>query len=231
MIVVSEDQCAGWLEYGCPRERIVVIPNGVQPVAPLEAGAEIRASLSIPESAVVALIVASLRPVKRVPDFVRGVRTARERCPELLGVVVGDGAERPAVLDAAGGDPAIRLLGHRDDVARILAAADMLVLTSAHEAWPMAILEGMAAGLPVVATRVGGVGKLVANGETGLLVAPGDRGALAEALVRLTRDPELRVAMGRAGQRRCLEHWGAERMIDAYLDVLRDVCVSERRAA
>lgn len=234
VIVVSEDQRRRWLKYGAPRERITVIPNGVELPAGNgtstgEGRAQVRRELGIPESAVVALFVASLRPVKHAPDFVRMVLRARERCPELVGVVVGDGEERAAVERVAAGDPSIRLLGHRDDVPRILGAADVLALTSAHEAMPMSILEAMAAGLPVLATRVGGVDGVVVHGETGLLVAPGNSEALADGLVELARAPEMRLAMGRAGRTRCRERWDAEKMVDAYLEVIEQVAARRRR--
>jgi glycosyltransferase involved in cell wall biosynthesis len=230
VIVVSADQSAAWLDIGCQRERVVVIANGVAPSVPGCSREEIRRELCVPDSAVVALLVASLRPVKRVPDFVRAVVSAREARPELIGVIVGDGEERGAVENAAGENPGIRLLGHRDDVPRLLGAADVLVLTSAHEAVPMAILEGMAAGLPVLATSVGGVPELVAHGETGLLVAPGDVEALAEGLVCLAGDRERSEAMGRAARRRCGERWDAEAMIDGYQRVLGEAVSRQRRS-
>lgn len=232
VIVVSSDQCAEWLERGCERAQLTVIPNGIElpsAVADPATRDQVRAELGLPASTVVAANVALFRPAKRVPDFVQAVRRARERYPELLGLVVGDGPERAAVEAAAAGDPAIRLLGHREDVPRLLTGVDLLALSSAHEAMPMVILEAMAAGLPVVAPRVGGIDTVVLDGETGRLLPPGDVGALADALVELGRDPERRRAMGRAGQARCRDRWSAERMIDSYLDVLNAATV-ERAA-
>jgi glycosyltransferase involved in cell wall biosynthesis len=230
VIAVSADQREVWLGRGCSPDRLVVIPNGVQLERPQHARDEVRHELEIPASAVVAIFVGSLRPVKRAPDFVRAVLAARRRCPDLVGVIVGDGSERGSVEIAAGGDPAIRLLGHRDDVPRLLSAADLLVLTSAHEAMPMAILEAMAAGLPVLATRVGGVPDVVAHGETGLLVPASDAGALSAGLVRLATDRELRLAMGRAGAERCRERWDSETMIDTYLEVMERAAARRGRA-
>jgi glycosyltransferase involved in cell wall biosynthesis len=174
------------------------------------------------------VIVASLRPVKRVPDFVRAVLKARERVTELVGVIAGDGPGRAEVLRAAAGDMAIRFLGHRDDIPRLLQGADLLVLTSAHEALPMAVLEGMAAGLPVLATKVGGIQTLVRDGETGLLVPPADTRSLADGLVRLSRDAALRTKMGRAGRRYSLENWSAKKMIDSYAAVLHAIAATGR---
>jgi glycosyltransferase involved in cell wall biosynthesis len=120
----------------------------------------------------------------------------------------------------------VRLLGHRDDVLRILQAADMFVLTSEYEAAPMAILEAMAAGLPVIATAVGGIPAIVADGVSGVLVEPGSPASLIAALERLAHDPELRARMGSAGAERHRRDWDAERMIDEYARVL-DRIVSE----
>lgn len=223
IITVSPDQAGAWLERGYPPERVVVVPNGVREPQTDDSRSQIRRELGIPEAAVVALLVAALRPEKRAPEFVRAVLRARESAPELFGVIAGDGTERAAVQAAAGGVDGIRLLGHRDDVPRLLRAADVLVLASDYEAVPMSILEGMAAGLPVVATSVGGIPDLVAHGESGLLVAPGDTNALSAALTRLAGAPDVRLAMGRAGRRRHREHWDAETMIDGYVRVLEQV--------
>jgi glycosyltransferase involved in cell wall biosynthesis len=157
-----------------------------------------------------------MRPVKRIGDFVAAVQMAREEQPELIGVVVGDGPDRPAIEATIADRSAIHLLGHRDDVQRVLAAADIFALASEHEAAPMAILEAMASALPVVSTRVGSVPELVAEEETGLLVPPAHPEALARALAELAGDPDRRRLMGRAGQARHRADWSAERMIDGY---------------
>jgi glycosyltransferase involved in cell wall biosynthesis len=223
VIVVSRDQADGWLEMGCSRESVMVIANGVPTEPPSASAAEVREALEIPRDAVVALLVASLRPLKRVPDFIRAVQRAREAHPELVALIAGDGPERPPLERLTNGDPSIRVLGYRDDVPRLLAAADVVVLASEYEALPMAILEAMSAGLPVLATRVGAIPAAVGDGESGLLVSPGDVEALSDGLVRLAGDPELRRTLGAAGRRRCRESWGAERMIDSYLAALQAV--------
>ena len=100
--------------------------------------------------------------------------------------------------------------------ARILSAADLFVLASEREAAPMAILEAMAAGLPVIATAVGSVPEIVREGETGRLVAPGDPAALAAVLAQLAGDGELRARMGAAAVRAHRERYDSEPMIDRY---------------
>lgn len=221
VIVVSEPQRELWLKFGCTPGRVAVIANGVEIPDRPASRSTLRSELGIPSSAVVAVSVASLKPWKHVDDFVRGVIEARKACPELMGLVVGEGPERAVVESAARRDPGIRILGVRDDVGRILHAADLLVLTSEAEAFPMAIIEGMAAGLPVIATRVGAVPSLVTEGETGVLVSPGDPESLVEALIRLARDDAARVAMGRLGADRCSERWNATSMTNSYFEALQ----------
>ncbi len=126
---------------------------------------------------------------------------------------------------AAGLDEVITFLGWRDDVPQWLARLDVLVLPSSAEGVPRALLEGMAAGKPVIATRVGGVPELVVDGQTGYLVPPDDVPALAEALCRLIQDPDRAQAMGRAGQRRAEAFFSvrpfAERFDSLFLSMIQ----------
>jgi glycosyltransferase involved in cell wall biosynthesis len=222
VILVSDAQADSWVsDRGCQPDRITVIANGVQAPNGATSRAEVRAALHLPDTAVVALLVATLRAEKRARDFVAGVARARQSNPDLVGLVVGDGPERASVQAAAQGEDAIRLLGHRDDVPELMQAADIFVLTSEYEAVPMAILEAMAAGLPVVATRVGDIPSVIDDGEHGWLVAPGDVDAIAARLVELAGDPQRRAALGAAAVRRHAERYDAETMIDRYAEFLR----------
>jgi len=223
VIVVSADQVEAWRERHYPAERIVRVANGVDAPEIADTKLEIRRELGIAQDAVAALLVATLRPEKDVPAFVRAVRRARETQPELIGLVAGEGPDRPAVEQAAAGDPAVRLLGHRDDITRLLKAADLFVLSSRFEAVPMAILEAMAAGLPVLATGVGSIPDMVADGQSGLLVDPADADAMAGALATLAADRSLREAMGAHGAQRHRERWNAETMVEGYARVLEEL--------
>jgi glycosyltransferase involved in cell wall biosynthesis len=226
VIAVSAEQAGSWLQRRFPAERIQVIGNGVEAPRVSASKAQLRQELGFPAGAVVALLVARLRPEKRIGDFVRAVVAAREAAPGLIGLVAGDGPERAAVESAIDGEHGVRLLGHRDDVDRLLKAADIFVLTSEHEAVPMAVLEAMAAGLPVLATSVGDVPSVVAHGESGFLVSPYDVGAMAARLTELAADRELRLALGAAGARRQRDGWSSEAMIDGYAEFLRKSCAS-----
>jgi glycosyltransferase involved in cell wall biosynthesis len=179
----------------------------------------------------VALLAARLRPEKRVPDFARATELARQQEPGIVALVAGDGPERAAVQRAIADPAGVRLLGHRDDVGDLLRVADVFVLASDLEATPMAILEAMAAGLPVLATSVGGVPELLANGDAGMLVPPRDPAAMAAALVTLARDPALRAGLGNAASERHRAHWSADRMIDGYARVLDGLAASPRATA
>ncbi|MEA2147444.1 MAG: hypothetical protein QOG59_3031, partial [Solirubrobacteraceae bacterium] len=179
VVGVTPEQGAAWVRRGVALDQVLAIPNGVPAAAPDASRSAIRAELGIDDTALVIVLTASMRPEKRIPDFVHAVRRVHAQDARVLGLVIGDGAQRPAVEAAAQGSPAIRLLGQRSDVGRILSACDVFALTSAYEAVPMAILEAMAAGLPVVATDVGALATMVESEHTGLLVAPGDVDAIA----------------------------------------------------
>lgn len=220
VVVVAGGQCEAWINRGYRRDRVVIVRNGVEIPNVTESRVAIRRELDIPDSSVAAVFVASLRPEKRVRDFVAAVRRVREKHPKLIGLVVGDGPDRSALTGAAAGASAIRVLGYRDDVSRILKAADVFVLSSDYEAAPMAILEAMASGLPIVATDVGAVREMVGDSETGLLVPPRTPAALAASLARLVDNAQMRRAMGQAGMQRHRERWDADLMIAGYARVL-----------
>jgi len=134
-------------------------------------------------------------------------------------VLVGEGPEMPAVeqqVRSAGLQDAVRLLGLRHDVPELLAAADIFLLTSFSEGIPLTIIEAMAAGLPVIATRVGGVEEMVVEGATGLLVPSGNDQALAAAIERLAGDPQTRHVYGAAGRRRAETDFDEQQMHEQY---------------
>jgi glycosyltransferase involved in cell wall biosynthesis len=106
--------------------------------------------------------------------------------------------------------------GARDDMPGVYASLDVLVLPSLVESMPMCLLEALAAGTPVVATRVGTVPELVIPDVTGLLIEPGDVSALAAAILRLLRDPELARSLGKAGQAHAVQHFSAEATAETY---------------
>ena len=110
----------------------------------------------------------------------------------------------------------MHLLGKRDDVARCLAASDIFVMASRWEGNPLAVMEAMASGLPVVGTAVGGVPDLVESGQHGILVPPGEPAALAGAMEFLCRNPETRRSMGAAARERANRQFSLPQMVGAY---------------
>jgi glycosyltransferase involved in cell wall biosynthesis len=137
-------------------------------------------------------------------------------------VLVGDGPDRAeveAAVRSLGLADRVELAGSRADVPDLLAAADLFVLSSRSEGAPFSILEAMAAGLPVVASEVGGVAELVAHGETGLLVPAGDPAPLADALRTLLVDPGLRSRLGAAGRARARERFDLRALRGAHVEL------------
>jgi glycosyltransferase involved in cell wall biosynthesis len=226
VIAVSQRQREPLTRLGYRAERIVTVLNGVF-AADVETRAEradTRRALGLrPEDFTVAC-VANLRSEKGAQAFVEAVARARaEGAPGLRGVVVGDGPERARVERLAAEAGHVQVLGSRGDVPDLLAACDAFCLLSRAEALPMSILEAMALGLPVVTADVGGSAEAVADGETGIVVAPGDTGAAAGALAALATDPERARAMGERGRACQRERFGGEAMVDGYLRALEEV--------
>lgn len=166
---------------------------------------EVRAGLGIPRDAVVAITVANYRKEKDYPNLLNAVRLAVRESSRLHVLVVGQGPLEDEVRRLHGElqlDGRVHLLGFRADVPALLAAADIFVLGSVNEGLPVAIMEAMAAGLPIAATDVGGVSESVQPDVCGLIVPPKSPEALAEALLRLVRDAELRSRLGRQARDR-----------------------------
>ncbi len=115
----------------------------------------------------------------------------------------------------------VRLLGFRRDVGRLLTASDIFVLPSRHEAFGIVLLEAMSAGVPIVATRTGGIPEIVLEGKTGILAEPADPSGLARALLELADDPGKRQALGRAGRERWAQSFTLDRSVDATLEAYR----------
>jgi glycosyltransferase involved in cell wall biosynthesis len=201
-VLVNSEAVAARLcaERVVPAGRIVVIPNGVDTArfhpAPGPAVGEPPA-----EAAIVVGALGVLRPEKGLGDLVAAAALVRERCPRARFVIHGDGACREdlrTLIAGLGLGDAVTLAGATDAPAAALRGLDVFALPSVSEASSNALLEAMATGLPVVATRVGGSALLVEDGVTGLLVPPRDPAALAKALVTLIEDRRLAARLGAA---------------------------------
>jgi len=186
------------------------------------ARARLRAALGVPDDRVVVITVARLVRHKGFPELAAAMRAVSGA--ELW--VVGDrlptdrGPDMAALLRAAGLGARLRLLGMREDVAALLAAADIFVLASHFEGLPMSVIEAMLSCLPVVACDIKGVREMVRDGTTGLLVPPGNGPALAAALSRLIEAPALRATMGEAGRLRAVRDYDQAVVLAHTLDAL-----------
>lgn len=209
-----------------PESRIHVIHNGIDTQA-YDLGAErrdvrarVRAELGIAADAPVAGSVAVLRPEKDLGTFVRAAGHVCRAIPGARFVLVGDGPEREALrwqIVSLGLEKNVVMAGWRADVAAVLAAFDVAVLCSTDvETFPMSFLEAMAAGLPLVGTRVGGLPEMIEPEINGLLVPPGDDAQLAVALQRVLGDAALAQRWGKASRQRVVGEFGVERMVSQY---------------
>jgi glycosyltransferase involved in cell wall biosynthesis len=223
VFAVSEDLKRHLVSEGFSSERVEVLYNGIELGAapgPQER-MDARRRLSLPDDAFVAMSVGRLDPVKDFVTLVEAFARIVRAHPGALLVIVGDGSEREAVerrIRDCGLGAAVRLAGHRDDVRTLLPAADVYVNSSVFEGISLTILEGMAACLPVVATRVGGTPEIV-SARAGLLVPSRDAAALAAAVGSLARDAGARHTMGRAARRDAESRFSLDRMVAQYFDV------------
>jgi glycosyltransferase involved in cell wall biosynthesis len=200
-------------------ERFRVVPLGLDLDRLADADGELRGrsrdELGVASGDVLLLFVGRVVRIKRIDLLLRALARARQSEPRLRLAVVGDGELRPGLEGQAaelGIAPEVLFLGYRRELRPLLAAADVAVVSSHNEGTPVSLIEAGAAGLPAVATDVGGVRDVV-GGEGGLLVPRGDAEALAAAFVRMASDAELRAACGRAARRRSLGRYGIERLI------------------
>ena len=209
---------------GLPADRVSVIYNGI-PIErfdrafSLEERAEARREMGVEPDGQALVQVARLDYLKDHATALRALRRLIHRLPGARLILVGEGPEEPAIraLTAELGlEGRVRMLGLRKDVPRLLAAADIALLTSISEGIPLTLIEAMAAGLPVVSTNVGGVAEIVVDRQTGLLAPSGDDAALAEAIALLVGNAEARRRLGALGRERARELFSVHRMHAEY---------------
>ncbi len=208
---------------GLPAGRVGVIYNGIDTQAYANPGsrAEVRRELGLGPDDFVAIFVARLDPIKDHATALRALARVAAVRDDAKMVVAGEGPASDAVaaeVARLGLGGRVVVAGVRADVARLLGGADVSVLTSLSEGIPLSLIEAMAAGLPVVATRVGGVPEVVEDGVTGLLAPSGDDAGVAEALLRLAADPGLRAGLGRRGRARAEAVFSEAQMHASYCE-------------
>lgn len=187
-----------------PADEIVLIPNGVPATEPGE-GDRVRAEFGIPASAPIVGSVGHLRSEKAFEVLIEATPLLAEEHPGLRVLIAGEGPERPkleALAAELGVSDRVLLPGVRNDVPDLLAAFDVAVCCSDFEGGPLSVMEYMGAGLPIVATRTGGLPELIDDGVGGLLVPTRDPQALAAAVDRVLADPALAGSLGAAAAER-----------------------------
>lgn len=205
-----------------------VITNGVS-AARLEVmrtSDQVRSELGAREDDFIALFLGHLEEAKRPDRFISVIDQVARRLPNVHGWIVGAGPLEESLREQARRldlGERIRFLGSRSDVATYLAAANLLLSTSDTEGVPATILEAALMGLPVVATRVGGLAECVIHEETGILVASGSEREMIEAIESLARNPERLQRMGRVARQKASETYTIESVASKYLDFYRSV--------
>jgi glycosyltransferase involved in cell wall biosynthesis len=222
--------------YGLPPARFRVVPNAAAARRPAPGfdreAARAALGLSGPDARMV-VCVARLERAKAVDDLARATALLAERVPAVQVLVAGAGSceqEIRRLVAGLGIEDRFALLGHRDDIGELLAAADAFCLPSRHEGLPVSVVEAMEAGLPCVVAASGGVPDLVRDGETGLLVAPGAPAELARALASVLTDAALAGRLAEAARAHVTREHAPEAVAAGYGDVYDELVNRAGRA-
>jgi glycosyltransferase involved in cell wall biosynthesis len=214
-----------------------IVRSGIDPALYVpRAGARERVRAEILASAadVVVGSIANFKPQKGPLDLVEAARLAHRRNPRLRFLIAGDGELRPKAereVRRAGLEGRVHFLGWREDVGDLLAAMDLFALTSRFEGLPRAVLQAIAASVPVVATDTGGVAEILEHGTTGWLAPPGRPGEFADLIVRVAADPEARAAAAIAARELLTEEFDIRRMVRVLEDLYEDLLEFRSRTA
>lgn len=229
LIALTEAERQDHLERGVGRaDRVAVIPSGIDLARFRRArdrGKVTPVWFDCPADAFVVGSVGWLTAVKGHRFLVEAVARLKPECPRLHLVIVGSGEQREALARLAeeiGVADTVHLVGHREDIAQCLAGFDCFVFPSSNEGMGRALVEAMAAGLPVIASRVGGIPALIDDGINGLLVPPSDARALANALHRIVHDPAGARALGTRAARSIDDRYGIGAMVRKIEALYRD---------
>jgi glycosyltransferase involved in cell wall biosynthesis len=218
-----------------PREKFVVIRLGIEleerVAAEETTRSETRRLMGVSPARFLVGWIGRMTSVKRTDDVLRTVGALRDLGVDACLCMVGDGPDRETVERRAHELAIMRnclFLGYQEDVAPFYAAFDAMVLPSGNEGTPVSAIEALAAGCPVVASRVGGVPDVVEDGVDGFLVEPGDVEGMAERLARLAADSALRTRMGAAGRARVLPRYAVARLVDDVDGLYRSLLAGRR---
>lgn len=226
VVCVSREARDSFIGLGLPPERIAVIRNGALPALRHPDRNAVRSSLGFVRDARIVLTVARYTEQKDHRSLLDAIPSVLEREPRAHFLWVGNGPLEQEMIDAVRRhrlDRRVTFLGHRDDVPELMGAADIFALPSRFEGLPLVVLEAMAAGLPVVGTRVCGTAEAVLHGATGLLVAPDRPAELAAALIEVLTKPDWAAQLGERGRIRAQRCFSAERMARETLALYDEV--------
>lgn len=212
--------------YRPPSGRLSVIPNGVdvERYAHSVDRDAIRVAIGVATEAPLAIVVAKLMTQKGHAVLLDALPSVLERMDRLHVVLVGEGELRGVLeerVEAAGLTGSVTLAGNRGDIPQLLAASDLFVLPSLWEGLPMALLEAMATGLPVVATAVSGTREVIEDGRSGILVPPGDAAALGAAMIEVLERPETAASLGAAARARVEDCYSARGQAERHAELFR----------
>jgi glycosyltransferase involved in cell wall biosynthesis len=219
VVAVSEEVRERLRKAGVKAERIRLIRNGV-PVSEVQPH-RLLGSTSNPTVG----LVGRLSREKGIDILIRASAQVLSQLPNVRFQIAGEGPDRAVLeesIQALHLEGSVTLLGRQEDMASFYHSLDLLVSSSRQEGLPVALLEGMAAGLPIVGTMAGEVPSIIEEGVTGTLVSIGDEQALAAAILDLLGDPERLQRYGNAAYQRLLTHYSADRMADDYLALYQD---------
>lgn len=221
---------------GLPPEKVVKIYNGIDAGlynCPAEQPARVRSAYNVPAGSFLVAAFCRLSPEKGLFNLVEAAGKTRGPL-SVKYLVAGEGpleAGLKARVKSLGIEKNFVFTGFVEDIKPLLSAADLVVLPSFREGFPVVLLEAMAAGKPVVASKIAGIDESVEDGRTGLLVPPGDSAALAEAIMELCKDRGRAVEMGKKGSVAVREKFGIAKMINAHEAVYREVLVDKSGAS
>jgi len=206
-------------DCGFPEDRVISVPTGVdEGFFGIRRDKSICRRYGIMETAPVITNIGILRKVKGHEVTLRAVRRVIKEIPDAVFLIVGDGPRRDALerfVDELGIRKHVIFTGYLDDISGVYAFTDVVILSSWSEGLPQSLLQAMAAGIPVVATRVGGVSEVVSHEKTGLLVEPGDHEALADGIIKVIREPILREQMVTLAKGLVRSRYTLNQMLDA----------------
>jgi glycosyltransferase involved in cell wall biosynthesis len=231
VIAVSDEVKSRLLEAGVSKEKIHLIQNGIDLRPFVAAAPSLR--MGGAEDALTIGWIGRLSHEKGPDIFLRAACRVLSICPSARFIVVGDGpdiASLGTLMDELKMGNSVSFVGRREDMPSVYASLDIMVSSSRQEGLPMAILEGMASGLPLVATAVGDVSTVVLNGQTGILVPSENVEELAAAMVDLLQSKSLRERFSIAAKKLIEEKFSAEQMATNYLKVYSKAIESEKRS-